>query len=176
MKKAITNRKNLLIAAAVALPVLASAQTISFRGEVSDQTCSTTIDGRGDMVVVLPRAKLAELDAAGKTAGDTTFKLGLSGCQAKDVAQAVRVRFTAPVPSTPGGNIKNLGSAKNVGLALYENGNKFDMAAGHLSDGLQLEPGATAAEAEYTVKYIAEGGAVTPGDVVGSAQVTFTYN
>ncbi len=58
-----------------------SNNTITFRGEVSDETCSVAINGnQAKPVVILPTVSAKELAKGGDVAGQVTFDIGLTGC------------------------------------------------------------------------------------------------
>lgn len=57
-----------------------SNNTITFRGEVSDETCSVAINGnQAKPVVILPTVSAKELAKGGDVAGQVTFDIGLTG-------------------------------------------------------------------------------------------------
>lgn len=71
------------VASLVAVPgmALAYGNTISFQGEVADETCEVSVNGNNaSPVVLLPTVSASQLNAAGQTAGQTTFDIGVSGC------------------------------------------------------------------------------------------------
>ena len=60
--------------------VSASDNTITFQGEVTDQTCSVTVNGNAlSPVVLLPTVSISDF-ASSTTAGATAFEVGVSGC------------------------------------------------------------------------------------------------
>ncbi len=65
-----------------------AANTINFSGEVTDQTCSAVVDGNTDPTVVLQSVPVSALNGTvGKTAGETSFTLRLTGCVCPDQHQ-----------------------------------------------------------------------------------------
>lgn len=79
MKKYLAMITGSLLVSSSAMAV--SDNTITFQGEVSDETCSVVINGnQAKPVVLLPTVSTKELSEQGKTAGPITFDIGLSGC------------------------------------------------------------------------------------------------
>ena len=69
-----------------------SNNTITFRGEVSDETCSVAINGnQAKPVVILPTVSAKELAKGGDTAGQVTFDIGLTGCTGNARSEERRV-------------------------------------------------------------------------------------
>lgn len=90
-----------------------SDNTITFQGEVSDETCSVVINGnQAKPVVLLPTVSTKDLSEQGKTAGPITFDIGLSGCTgSKDKTTKISTVFVGN-QVTSNGNTGNTGSAK----------------------------------------------------------------
>lgn len=81
MKKYLAMITGSLLVSSSAMAV--SDNTITFQGEVSDETCSVVINGnQAKPVVLLPTVSTKDLSEQGKTAGPITFDIGLSGCTA----------------------------------------------------------------------------------------------
>lgn len=79
MKKYLAMITGSLLVSSSAMAV--SDNTITFQGEVSDETCSVVINGnQAKPVVLLPTVSTKDLSEQGKTAGPITFDIGLSGC------------------------------------------------------------------------------------------------
>ncbi|MCQ7925216.1 type 1 fimbrial protein, partial [Salmonella enterica] len=78
MKKYLAMITGSLLVSSSAMAV--SDNTITFQGEVSDETCSVVINGnQAKPVVLLPTVSTKDLSEQGKTAGPITFDIGLSG-------------------------------------------------------------------------------------------------
>lgn len=170
-----------VVASAVAGPALA-ANTISFSGEVTDQTCSAVINGSSDPVIILDSVSQADLNGAvGMFAGESAFTLSLTGCAAPSGSdQHFTTLFQAPNPTTSG-NLTNTASAGASGVALQlldaPGGARVDLAGGAaVSAGdIVLADGQTAVNYDYAVQYISEAATVTPGPVLGSVTYTVRY-
>ncbi|SBX62969.1 putative fimbriae; major subunit [Klebsiella pneumoniae] len=92
-----------------------SNNTITFRGEVSDETCSVAINGnQAKPVVILPTVSAKELAKGGDVAGQVTFDIGLTGCTGNtDRATKISTVFVGN-QVTSNGNLGNTGDATNV--------------------------------------------------------------
>ncbi|MBN9903682.1 fimbrial protein [Pseudomonas aeruginosa] len=177
-------RSALTIAAFLALPgIAAAANTITFHGEVTDQTSSAVVDGRTDPTVILDTVPVSALDGAvGKPAGETSFTLQLTGCAAPaaDAEEHFSVMFQAVNP-TSAGNLTNTASAGATGVALQlltaPGGSEVNLAGGSAvaAGDIVLAGGETSTSYDYAVRYISEATTVTPGPVLGSVTYTLRY-
>ncbi|HZG20639.1 type 1 fimbrial protein [Herbaspirillum sp. BH-1] len=159
--------------------VLAAGNTISFRGQVSKQTCQVMVDGATNPVVLLPTVAAGDLVAAGSAAGETPFVVSVSGCTASaSDSLKIKTQFLAS-SATGGNNIPNLGSAKNVALQLRAGmgGEAIKLVGGSAVsvDGLEIATGATSASHTFSVRYISEAGSAGAGSVIGSVQYALDY-
>lgn len=173
-------KKIALLLMAAPSVVFAAGNTITFRGQVSDQTCQVAVDGTANPLVILPTVAKSTLSANAKVAGETPFTVSVSGCAASS-SDDVPIKTAFAVNSaTSGGNIVNVGSATNVSLQLLDKsgGNAVKLVGGAPTSvsGLVLPKGAdTTASHVFAVRYVAEGGAATAGSVVGSVQYSLDY-
>ncbi|MFT8210809.1 MAG: fimbrial protein [Symbiopectobacterium sp.] len=104
------------VASLVVVPgmALASDNTISFQGEVADETCEVSVNGNNaSPVVLLPTVSASQLNAAGQTAGQTTFDIGVSGCTGDADGMTVSTVFVGN-QVTSAGNLGNTGTANNA--------------------------------------------------------------
>jgi major type 1 subunit fimbrin (pilin) len=92
-----------------------SNNTITFRGEVSDETCSVAINGnQAKPVVILPTVSAKELAKGGDTAGQVTFDIGLTGCTGNaDKPTKISTVFVGN-QVTSNGNLGNTGDAPTL--------------------------------------------------------------
>ncbi|WP_058911700.1 fimbrial protein [Entomohabitans teleogrylli] len=173
--------KKMLITALACLPlsvIAASNNTIQFQGEVTEQTCSVTVNGaEANPTVLLPTVTASALDQAAKVAGMTRFTISLTGCSAPTGSdRAVGMVFVAN-NLTENGRIGNTGTAKNVTLQLVDPaspGSALDLTGTTAAPGLVLAQGATTASHDFAVQYYAEA-AAQAGSVLGSVQYAVTY-
>ncbi|WP_439437690.1 fimbrial protein [Salinivibrio costicola] len=151
--------------------------TITFKGEVTDQTCSVTVnDNTANPVVLLSSVAAAELGNAGDTAGQKMFTVGVTGCTAPGADTQITTKFVGN-NVTGAGNLGNTGDATNVALQLLDNSlQPVDLTSEAALEGLVLAEGTTSAKTEYGVQYISEEGGATAGEVSASVQYAITYN
>ncbi|WP_421569531.1 fimbrial protein [Stenotrophomonas sp. PD6] len=169
-----------VLASVLSAPAFA-ANTITFSGEVTDQTCAAVVNGGTDPVVVLDSVPLTDLNGAvGKSAGESAFTLTLTGCAASVVDEHFTTLFQATNP-TAGGNLTNTAAsgASGVALQLLDGvaGTPVNLAGGAaVSAGdIVLTAAQTSASHDYAVQYISEAATVTPGPVLGSVTYTIRY-
>lgn len=167
----------LMSAALVSGQALAnSANTINFQGEVSDETCSVSVNGNESApLVLLPTVGVNELNATGEIAGKTDFTVAISGCTGSTNSTRVSTVFIGNNVSTTG-NLKNSGNAENVEIQLLDTeGKEMNLTGTYVGDGdLTLSPGETEKSATYSAQYYATN-PVTAGTVSASLQYAVTY-
>ena len=155
----------------------ASDNTINFQGEVTDQTCSVTVNGNTTApVVLMPTVSTSDLSASGETAGQTTFTMGLTGCTANTSASTTVSTVFVGNNVSSAGNLGNTGTASNVDVQILDTANTvIDLTDGYTASGdLTLATDATESSADYTAQYYATG-ASTAGTVAASLQYAVTY-
>lgn len=90
-------KKIAIIAAFGMLPCAAFATpTVTFQGEVTDQTCSVSINGQTSSVVMLPTVATTDFGptlANGQTAGLTPFTVSISDCTAPATDINIATKF-----------------------------------------------------------------------------------
>lgn len=155
-----------------------SANTITFKGEVTEQTCEVTVNGvNARPVVLLPSVAKSELKAASSSAGLTTFTLGVTGCTADTNALDIKTVFVAN-NMTALGNLANTGTAQNVELQLLTDATGttvIDLRDPTPVAGITVAAGSTSGEHDYAVQYYSPNGGATAGTVVGAVQYAVTY-
>lgn len=165
--------------AMLAAPSAASAMsTVTFQGEVTDQTCNVVVNGNTSGVVMLPTVSSASLKDAGATAGLTPFTVQVDGCKApKDAAQKISTKFLGHNVTTKG-NLGNTGTATNVAIQLTDkaSGGKAVVLNGLTAvAGLELPTGQTSASYQFGVQYVSENGGAGAGSVQAVAEYTLSY-
>lgn len=174
----------LAIATLLAVPAIASAaNTITFNGEVTDQTCSAIVDGNTDPTVMLNSVPVSALNGTvGKTAGETSFTLQLTGCAAPGTGE--EEHFSAlfqATNATTAGNLTNTASGGATGVALQlltaPGGTAVNLAGGAAvaAGDIVLAEGQASTSYDYAVQYVSEAATVTPGPVLGSLTYTLRY-
>lgn len=173
---------NLLSLAAAATLMSAGAfaadGTISFKGNVTSQTCTLAPNGGSakDFTVTLDPVLASGLDAAGKTAGGKKFSLALSACTT--TTGNVRTSFE-PGPSvdlaTGRLNIDSGSTAKNVQIGLKNNDNTAIKvgADGAAQNSTLYALSNGAVTMNYIAEYVATGKA-TAGTANSSVMYTIT--
>ena len=179
------NRKVIRIGMAVVLLGLVSpfamASTITFDGEVTDQTCTFSVAGNTDPIVLLPSVAQSDLaGGVGNTAGETKFTIEVTGCTPSQTAESFKTVFLAVGPVTTNGNLDNTSANGATGVSLQ----LFDDAANQampLSNGpaeaspFTLEANSSSTSATYTVRYYSESTAPTVGPVSGAVMYAVRY-
>lgn len=154
-----------------------SDNTITFQGEVADETCSVAINGnQSTPVVLLPTVSSSELANSGDTAGPITFDIGLTGCTGStDSATKISTVFVGN-QVTSNGNLGNTGTAENVEVQIADTqGLPINLTEGFTGSGdLTLAAGETEASATYTAQYYASGQS-TAGTVEATMQYAVSY-
>lgn len=155
----------------------ASSNTISFQGEVSDETCSVSVNGNdASPVVLLPTVSASDLATSGATAGQTTFEMGVSGCTGDATAATTISTVFVGNNVSSAGNLTNTGTASNVEVQLLDTTDEpIVLTGGYTASGdLTLAAGETSSSATYTAQYYATG-AATSGTVAASLQYAVSY-
>lgn len=169
--------------------VNASDGKITFRGNLTQKTCTVSVNGAVSPVaatVTLPTVSTSLLDAAGKTAGRTIFEIKLSDCVPRDVndpdgrAWMIMPYFEAGADVDPvSGELLNRGDATNVRLQLHSNIGDF-VKVGDFNHQYStvLRQWVTAADgtatSRFSVQYKATGVA-TSGSVASTVTYTIHY-
>ena len=176
-------KMNKLLLASVPLMFSAAvfaAPTVTFQGEVTDQTCKATINGQSDSTVLLPTVPVSELNAEGMTTGLTPFTISVQDCQTATTDLQIATKFLGHNVTQLGnlGNIATANPANNVAIQLTANAdglNPVKLNGITTVPGLVLEAGATSATHQFGAQYYAEG-AATAGEVTAVAEYTLSYN
>ncbi|WP_336219863.1 fimbrial protein [Citrobacter amalonaticus] len=154
---------------------LASDNTITFMGEVSDETCSISVNGSdASPVVLLPTVTATELKD-NQVAGATTFDVGVSGCTGSASGVEISTVFVGNNVSSSG-NLTSTGSAQDVEIQILStSGTEIDFRNAFTGTGdLSLKANETSASATYKAQYFTSGAATT-GTVLASMQYAVSY-
>ncbi|WP_058911635.1 fimbrial protein [Entomohabitans teleogrylli] len=172
-----------LISAALASVIfsgnaLASDNTITFMGEVTDETCSVSVNGTDAApVVLLPTVTATALNGS-QTAGQTTFDIGVTGCTGTSDPAGVQIStvFVGNNVSATTGNLLNSGDADDVEIQILDTSDtEIDFRNVFNGGGdLSLATDETSATATYTAQYYSAGTATT-GTVQASLQYAVSY-
>ncbi|MBV7576692.1 type 1 fimbrial protein [Pseudomonas sp. PDM32] len=181
LKTLITTAVTTVLSAAIVLPAQASDGTISFSGSITATTCTITVTGGGaaagaTATVNMQAGKVADLDAAGKTAGSTDFNVNLSSCTvANGLTQGVAVNFESGANVNANGHLSNTGTATGVDLAIYPRGSTTALKLGDAPVSSTRNIAGGSVSLPYTVKYLRTAGAVAAGTVRSNVTYSIAY-
>ncbi|HEI8868461.1 TPA: type 1 fimbrial protein [Serratia odorifera] len=179
--------KILTILAVSSLPLAAiAAPTVTFEGEVTDQTCVVSVNGQTNSVVMLPTVAMTEFGATltnGQSAGQTPFTVSISGCKVDATnAQPVKVKFLGyDVDASTGvlGNRATTNEAAGFGIQLMDEGtggNPIVLNGPTSVSGLSLAANATSASHDFGARYFVTNAAIAkPGKITAVAEYTLSY-
>jgi len=170
----------LALAAATAFSTSAMAQsvggqgaTVTIVGGISAQICDVVVNGQRASTITLPQATVAQLPRVGSTTGDQAFRVELKDC-APSVNEA-QVNFSSADANTQGRIDSGVGG---VSVQVLTNGQQVT-ATSQASENInradyvaQVNNGG--ATLNYVARYYREG-AISPGDVRATAQLTVAY-
>jgi len=157
----------------------ASNNTISFQGEVTDQTCTLTVNGNENApIILLPTVTVSSLAKSGDVAGATTFEMGVTGCSAtENSSKSLSTVFIGNLVDLANeGTLGNSGTAENVNIQILDGESKpIDLSSIYTAEqDLKLADDETSAKSMYTAQYFSTGTA-TAGTVAASLQYAVTY-
>ncbi len=153
-----------------------SGGVIRFNGMVSSPTCVINGGNGGENFVVnLPTVSTGHFTAAGKTAGDTEFKISLTGCGAPGTKVRVNFQSGIMVDGSSGRlnvNDGNANAAQNVQIELAGRDNNAPVVIGSDQKAARYFPVDENGHVEmvYVARYYATG-KVAPGHV--NSHVTY---
>lgn len=154
----------------------ASDNTITFMGEVSDETCSISVNGEdASPVVLLPTVSATALNAS-QVAGATPFDIGVSGCTGSASGVKISTVFVGNNINATTGNLASTGTAGDVEIQILDTTDTaIDFRSAFTGSGdLALAANQTSATATYKAQYYT-GGSATSGTVVASLQYAVSY-
>lgn len=168
-----------LTALAASFQATASDNTITFRGQVTEQTCNVTVNGNSaSPTVLLPTVSTGDLQQVNSSAGLTSFEIVVTDCGSLAAGATFSTVFVGN-NVTQTGNLGNIGGgAQNVELEILENEgtDKIDLSSGPVTtEGFTLAAGESSASRHYYVQYVSPSGGATAGEVKGTMQYAITY-
>ncbi|WP_195440283.1 fimbrial protein [Klebsiella oxytoca] len=156
--------------------------TITFNGQITDTTCTISVDGgSNDATVKLPTVSTGTLASAGATAGATPFTISLSNCSGTSLNTAST--YFEPgtyVDSTTGRlNIDSTASdaATNVQVQLLNADRNPIVAGASVANGqndIPVDISSGSGMLNYYAQYYATG-ASTAGSVTTQVDYTMVY-
>ncbi len=139
--------------------------TINFTGKVNSQTCNASINGSSSApaTVVLPTVQASILSGAGKTAGQTAFKINVTDCDVSTLngSGTVKAYFEKGADVDSNGRLINTDNsgASNVVLELVDGTSNSPITVGDISQTnnnyVTISNGS--ATLPYSVRYYATG-------------------
>ncbi|MFW2012552.1 fimbrial protein [Acinetobacter bereziniae] len=157
-----------------------AAPTVTFQGEVTDQTCQASINGGTNGVVLLPTVSANTLTASGAKAGLTPFTINVTGCTAPSQELDIKTKFLGHSVTSNGnlGNVATVNAATNVAIQLTKEaaGTTAIVLNGPTAvEGLKVLSGATSGSYDFGARYISEAGGATQGTVTSVVEYTLSY-
>ena len=180
-------RKIAVALALTSLPCVGfAAQTITFVGEVTAQTCSVNISGQTNSVVMLPTVSVAEFGSTlttGQSAGLTPFTVSVSGCTASATAATpISTKFLGyDVDATSGtlGNRETTDAAVGYGIQLMSSasgGSPVVLSGVTSVSGLVLPMNETSASYDFGAQYyVTDAASAQAGKITAVAEYTVSY-
>ncbi|HHD7490236.1 TPA: fimbrial protein [Klebsiella oxytoca] len=179
-------KKIAIIAAFGMLPCAAFATpTVTFQGEVTDQTCSVSINGQTSPVVMLPTVATTDFGptlANGQTAGLTPFTVSISDCTAPATDINIATKFLGYDVDTGSGVLGNRATsdaAVGFGIQLTassDGSNPVVLSGPTAVNGLVLKATKTEASYEFGARYyVVKATGANPGKITSVAEYTLSY-
>ncbi|MEB7540292.1 type 1 fimbrial protein [Pantoea anthophila] len=179
-----------VVSALLASQTFASENTITFKGQVTSETCTVTVNGNpSSPVVLLPSINASELKNGEDSVVNATFDIAVTGCTGNTADSADSKAATVNISTslqgnkvTENGNLGNLATtdaAENVEIMIKDTAldKKLNFNEGTVigESDLALIDGAKEASKTFTAQYYASG-PVTAGAVEATLQYQVIYN
>lgn len=146
--------------------------TITFKGKVTDQSCTISTPAGRNFTVTLPTVSVGSLATAGQTAGKVPFAINLTNCPQMDVAAHFEPGNTVDY-STGRLNNQDSNGAKNVQVQLLKDAKTLPIT--RTQDPQWVTPKDGNANLEYFAQYYATG-AATPGNLETNVMYSIVYH
>src|SRR5690348_784061 len=150
--------------------------TITFNGKVIAPTCSVSNASGGNLSVNLPTVLATAFSGLGSTAGQTSFKLNLTGCPTSPSGIQVAAEFSGTNINSTDGNLNNAAAGgSNVEVQLTDGaGTAINLGTtpAHVTATVDGSGNATL---DYKAQYYAAQASVSGGAVQTSVEYTLTY-
>lgn len=180
-------KKALPLLAVIGLPLpLFAAPTVTFQGEVTDQTCDVQVNGQSNSVVLLPTVAMSDFGAAlaiGQSAGQTPFTVSISNCQPPTGApQDISTNFLGydvDANGVLGNSDTSPDAAKGFGIQLMDagsGGTAIRLSGVTPVAGLSLPSGQTEASYDFGARYfVTDDTTAAAGTITAVAEYTLSY-
>jgi len=173
--------RTLVLACALASTSAFAADTITFEGVITDQTCEVKLNGQDQAKVKLPTYSVAAFSQETIYAGQTEFKMTLSGCDSVSKTKRAQLEFSTAKP-TEKNNLENVATdspATGIAVQLFEDvagTNVLEFGKERAKVALSAEfEAANTTEKTFFARYIKEGSEVKAGAVKAIAEYTLSY-
>lgn len=165
--------------------VSAANPTITFNGEVTNQTCTVDINGQTNSVVMLPTVAMSDFGATlanSQTAGQTAFTVTVSGCTAPaTTAQNISVKLLGydVVSGVLGNRAVGTDAANGFGIQLTDDAtgtNPVALDGPTALPSFSLGVGQSTATHEYGARYyVVDAATASAGKITAVAEYTLSY-
>lgn len=151
--------------------------TISIEGQITDVTCSIAVNGgTNDATVTLPTVSVSALQAAGSTAGSTSFQMTLSDCIGTTLSNAYAYFELGAMVDTTSGRLTSNGTAGNVQVQLLDKDLTPIIIGSSTQGGVKADVSEGGpATLDYAARYYATG-ASTSGSVQSYVNYSIVYD
>lgn len=182
LKKSVMCISLMTVLSCVSNSIFASDGTITINGQITDTTCSISVNGgSNDATVTLPTISSSTLSEAGETAGATPFRISLSNCSGTALGTAsTYFEPGAYVDSSTGRlNIDTAAAdaAKNVQVELLNSDRNSIVAGAAVANGqndIPIDISSGSGVLNYYARYYATA-KTSPGAVTTQIDYTMTY-
>lgn len=148
--------------------------TIQFTGNIIDTACTVTTESQ-NQTVNLGNVATTAFPSAGATAAPSRFSIVLTDCPSSVASASVRFDGTGDANNSQILALNNGQTAKNVGVAIYEQNSTTLIPLASDSQQVTLTP-EIANELTYIAKYYATAYPVEAGTANATTAFTITYN
>lgn len=173
-----------LVLAALPCAVLATP-TVTFQGEVTDQTCKVEINGQSSSVVLLPTVSSKDFGSTlsnGQTAGVTPFTVSVADCTPPSADLNIKTVFMGyDVNADTGvlGNRATDNAAQGYGIQLSQSSdgsNPVKLNGPTPVEGLVLAKDATDTSIDFSAQYyVLDAINAKAGKITAVAEYTLSY-
>lgn len=174
------------IVLSLSAPVFA-VPSVTFQGEVTDQTCAVSINGQLGSIVLMPTVSMSDFGstlANGQSAGQTPFTVSVTGCKAPTSGgQSIRTTFLGydvdVATGALGNRLTGPDAAKGFGIQLMDAGSAGSpiRLSGLTSvDGVKLAVGQTETSYDFGARYfVIDKTIATAGEITAVVEYTLSY-
>ncbi|MDM1019188.1 fimbrial protein [Acinetobacter sp. VNK23] len=167
------------VAMGAANMAMAASGTITFTGQVVQDTCTVAVNGSGANVV-LPTVQASAFSTAGTTAGNTPFTVNVTGCGSAVDTRGIKLTLSSTDFDATNNNLlentATSGAATNVGIQIDETAVGDIAFAGAPYDTATIAMSSGAGSVALEARYMSTDTTVTPGAVMAAMTWNVVYN